>query len=188
MEELDDELETIWDVRNPWICLISQNKNVDSFLFSPKCLFFLQFSKKTFFFMKIVWFCQNCKAMRFFIFCTKNKNGFLGIESVTKFWKFSGKASRFMSLKVSQQARFNVNVFCIFLFFTKRSKMKAFSGQVEKIFPKNTSKTMLNWLKSLNFNQFEHVWNVPHKQESTCMVFELFVCFHKCVILKGVYW
>ena len=35
--------------------------------------------------MKIVRFCQKPKAMRFFIFCAKNKKEVLGTKSVTKF-------------------------------------------------------------------------------------------------------
>ena len=38
--------------------------------------------------MKIVRFCQKPKAMRFFIFCAKNKKEVLGTKYVTKFRKF----------------------------------------------------------------------------------------------------
>ena len=34
------QISAVWNVQNPWICLISQNKNADSFLFSPKHLLF----------------------------------------------------------------------------------------------------------------------------------------------------
>mgnify|MGYP007053903734 CR=1 FL=1 len=89
------------------------------------------------------------------IFSQKNQNGFLGIESVKKIWKNSRKSSKFMSFKVSQQADPMRMFLGIFLFFTKRPKMKALSEQVQEIFPKKTSKTVLNWLKSLKYNQFD---------------------------------
>ena len=44
---MDDQFWTIEDVRIPRICLISKNKNTDSFLFSPKQQLFLNFWKKT---------------------------------------------------------------------------------------------------------------------------------------------
>ena len=104
----------IGDVRIPRICLISKNKNTGSILFSLKQQRFLHFWKKYKIFMKIGWFCQKCKAMSFYIFYTKNKNSYLGIESVKKIWIFSRKSSKFMSFRVGNQCE------CFFHFFIFR--------------------------------------------------------------------
>ena len=155
MEEIDDIFPLFEMLKIHEFAWFPKIKTLTASCFLQNIYFFLNFWKKHKFFMKIGWFCQKCKAMSFLIFYTKNKNSFLGIESVKKIWKFSWKSSKFISFKVSQQARLLWMFFCILSFFTKWPKMKAFSEQVQEIFPKNTSKTVLNWLKSLKYNQFD---------------------------------
>ena len=113
------QISPVWNAQNPWICLISQNKNTDSFLFSQKQQLFLNFWKKTENFVKIWWFCQKCKSIKIYFFCEKKYKRSLGIESVTKFWKFHRKSGKFVIFRDGQQARTNVNVFSFFSFFEK---------------------------------------------------------------------
>ena len=120
------QISAVWNAQNPWICLISQNKNTDSFLFSPKQQLFLNFWKKTENFVKIWWFCQKCKAIKIYFFYEKKIKRSLGIESVTKFWKFHRKSGKFVIFRDGQQARTNVNAFFVFFVFRKNIYTQGF--------------------------------------------------------------
>ena len=123
-------------------------------VFSKTSTFFLIFEKKTFFFMKIVRFCQKPKAMRFFIFCAKNKKDVLGTESVTKFRKFAVNSRENQANSWVSGLGINVNVFFTFFIFRKVIDNEMVFW---KILPTNARKSVLNWSKSSRFKHSEHV-------------------------------
>ena len=105
------------DVRIPWICLISQNKNTDSFLFSQKQQLFLNFWKKNENFIKIWWFCQKCKAIKIYFFCEK-KTLFRN-RICHKILKISSKIRQIRDLQRRTTSKNQCECFFRFFLFSK---------------------------------------------------------------------
>ena len=151
------QISAVWNAQNPWICLISQNKNTDSFLFSPKQQLFLNFWKKTENFVKIWWFCQKCKAIKIYFFCEKKIKTLFRNRICHKILKFSSKIRQIRDLQRRTTSKNQCE--CFFVFFVFRKNI--YTQRVFWIFfskkAKNTRKSVLNWSKSPRFKHFEHV-------------------------------
>ena len=150
MEEIDDKFPLFEMLKIHEFAWFPKIKTLTASCFLQNIYFFLNFWKKLFFFMKIVRFCQKPKAMRFCIFCAKNKKEVLGTKSVTKFRKIEVNSRENQANSWVSGLGINVNVFFIFSFFEKWLILKW-------VFEKTSNKyrkIVLNWSKS---SRFEHV-------------------------------
>ena len=121
------QISAVWNAQNPWICLISQNKNTDSFLFSPKQQLFLNFWKKTENFVKIWWFCQKCKAIKIYFFLWKKIKTFFRNRICHKILKISSKIRQIRDLQRRTTSKNQCECFFrFFLFFEKIFILKGF--------------------------------------------------------------
>ena len=142
MEEIDDQLLTFG-----WVNLT----------------FFSIFFKNPTFFMKIVWFDQKYNARRLCVIFRKIRKMFLRLDKCHKIPTFPEKnpanSRKFPWKSSAQQARINVSGFwffrVFFIFWKVIDTERVFWTRGRKP-PANPWKSVLNWLKSLRFKQFEH--------------------------------
>ena len=156
MEEIDDKFPLFEMLKIPWICLISQNKNIDSFLFSPKQQLFLNFWKKLKISSKFDDFVKNAKLSRYIFLWKKIKTLFRN-RICHKILKISSKIRQIRDLQRRTTSKNQCK--CFFVFFVFRKNI--YTQRVFWIFfskkAKNTRKSVLNWSKSPRFKHFEHV-------------------------------
>ena len=155
MEEIDDQLGTIEDVRIPQICLISKNKNTDSFLFSQKQQLFLNFWKKTENFVKIWWFCQKCKAIKIYFFLWKKIKTFFRNRICHKILKISSKIRQIRDLQRRTTSKNQCKCFCCFFRFSKKY---LYTKGFLNIFFKKSKKYTKKCVKLIKITKIQALW------------------------------
>ena len=140
------QISAVWNAQNPWICLISQNKNTDSFLFSPKQQLFLNFWKKNWKFRQNLMILSKMQSYQDIFFLWKKIKTLFRNRICHKILKFSSKIRQIRDLQRRTTSKNQCE--CFFVFFVFRKNI--YTQRVFWIFfsKKNTRKSMLNWSKS----------------------------------------
>ena len=120
MEEIDDKFPLFEMLKIPWICLISQNKNTDSFLFSPKQQLFLNCWEKKWKFHQNLMILSKMQSYQDIFFLWKKIKTLFRNRICHKILKFSSKIRQIRDLQRRTTSKNQCECFFRFFRFSKK--------------------------------------------------------------------